>query len=231
MVNLREFAKDFENFLVSNNLFKPGYDSNHHWADKLIEAVDQAVYYTPESNMDGKWFADLFMLQLKYGNDFDMFGSYSELVGTTNKATSQFFTPMNVALMMNEIVMAGAEKKPGEPITIDDCCCGSGRFMVAHAYKHILTGKGEVTDYIYHNKDIEYKSVIFTLLNASLRGLTSIVEWGDTLAMTTNATFVTYPVPGTPWSKWDKYDANGVLQKPKKIVIKPEQPRKAEKSA
>ena len=195
----KNLEKDFELFLVGNKLWKPYHENEYSWIDRLGNLMDVAAKRTAEENKhlkddDIKWWLDLCILQGVYGKEVDIFGSYLEARSMTNFRNGQFFTPMNICDLMAELVLhdgEGAQKD--EPITVSDCASGTGRMMIAHA--NMAAGKAGYSPikFKYYNQDIDYKSFVFSTLNAVLRNLYSVNVWGDSLAVTERKVYFTIP--------------------------------------
>lgn len=90
----------------------------------------------------------------------------------TNKFRAQFFTPMNVAELMVSISIA-SNPLPEEPVVMNDCCCGSGRFGLAYHTKR-------PQDYFVFN-DLDQYAVKMTIVNMLLHGMQGVVAHQNTL--------------------------------------------------
>lgn len=186
--------KDFENYLIEAKLWDRWKDNPTKWIDRIGEKMERAIHRTGEENKsltedDLTWWIKLAQLQNYYGPERDIFGEYLELTNMTSQKNGQFFTPMSVCKIMSMITYSKPTKKP---TTVSDCACGSGRMMIAHSIV-AQENRDNPHNFCYYNQDIDYKSFIFTTLNAVLRNLASVNVWGDTLAMTKYKTYITIP--------------------------------------
>ena len=122
MENRNQFIKDFNNY-IDKFLNLNGKD----WKEVLKENV-----LKPDSN-NCEWFAELYLLQNKYGYDFDMFGTYLEEKKMTNTGLGQFFTPMHIAKLMSCLNFPSdiQDILDSKYITVSDPCCGSGNLISA----------------------------------------------------------------------------------------------------
>lgn len=188
---------DLENYLISNGLMLVNADYKLKWIERIGNKMEIAARRTREENEnltleDYRWMKELYNLQEYYGYDVDIFGEYLEKTDSTNFKAGQFFTPLSLCTLLSEITWEDNEKYPVE---IGDECSGTGRMMIAHSLvARRRSEKYHCMDYIYYNKDIDYKSMIISTLNASLRNLWSVNTWGDTLAVTTNKIYATIPL-------------------------------------
>lgn len=196
MFSGNNLVKDFELYLEKNNLWRMYHDNKYKWIEALGQRMDVAAKRTAEENAkltdeDVSWWIDLCKLQKAYGNDIDIFGSYLEAKGLTSQQNGQFFTPMSICLLMVQI--SGIEIPGQTPMKVSDCASGTGRMMIAHAKAASEKEGYSLIKFEYYNQDIDYKSFIFSTLNASLRNLWSFNIWGDTLAVTQRKCFFTLP--------------------------------------
>lgn len=98
----------------------------------------------------------------------DVYMNY--LSGTMKKQwTGQFFTPMHICELMARITAPG--ENGGE--TIMDCCCGSGRMLLA---SHIV----HPGNYCYA-QDMDRICCLMTVCNFIIHGVRGEVLWGDSL--------------------------------------------------
>lgn len=206
--------KDFEEYLIESRLWIRYNESETDWINKIGTKMDQAAKRSAEENAhlkedDYLWWVNLVRLQDFYGFDRDVFGEYLEIKGLTSQKNGQFFTPMQICNLLSALTEDNTETKGIK--TVSDCCCGSGRMMIANASKK-RKNKGYINqETIYYNQDIDYKSFVFTTLNASLRNLCSVNVWGNTLTVTENKVFVTVPTH-LGWAQWfDKEHENHKL--------------------
>lgn len=199
VINPQKLVKDFEEYLVKTKLLNSlhdGYGSTK-WIDQLGKNMELACQRSAIENRELtadeiNWVTELMMLQSKYGEEVDLFGSYLEEVGQTSIKNGQFFTPMSLAIALARLV--GVQNKPGEVITVSDCASGSGRLMIAHALEAKKCKDYTPMDFVYYNQDIDYKSFLCSTLNASLRNLASFNVWGDTLAVKERKIYMTIPM-------------------------------------
>lgn len=100
--------------------------------------------------------------QIKTDTDYyDLFGTFYEAEGLTNKHFAQFFTPLPICQFMAQIV------DPQSKASFSDPCCGSGRFSLA---------TNSVTLGLFHVLvDIDYTCARMAALNLTLHGINGIV--------------------------------------------------------
>ena len=103
---------------------------------------------------------------------YDFLGTWWENdVNMTNKFKAQFFTPVDVCDIM--VALTVGDDTEGEPKTMYDCCCGSGRFGLA--YHHYRP-----KDYFFFN-DLDQYAVKMTILNMLFHGMQGVVAYMNTL--------------------------------------------------
>ncbi len=113
---------------------------------------------------------------------FDALGTIYEYIVITKGKSSmlgQFFTPQIIAHLMASLLHLSPED--GKQQTVCDPCCGSGRTLLAAG---IMYGS-ERWRQMFFGKDIDIVSVKMTTLNMWLNIMPSIIEHGDTMAVTT----------------------------------------------
>lgn len=102
---------------------------------------------------------------------------YEDILGeffmrnVTMGKNGQYFTPEPVCRLMAKITSGNDEGK-----TVDDCCCGSGRMLLAHA----CNSKNPHSKTYYAN-DIDLICVKMCLLNLLLNSLSGVVTCGNGL--------------------------------------------------
>ena len=89
----------------------------------------------------------------------------------TNKFNAQFFTPLGVCDVMCQLTLD--ESMGSESRVMYDCCCGSGRFGLAHHYYR-------PQDYFFFN-DLDQYAVKMTVLNMLVHGMRGVVAHMNTL--------------------------------------------------
>ena len=125
------------------------------------------------------YFNDLFQAYLrgmqkalKTRDYFDFLGEWWESdVNMTNKFKAQFFTPIDVCMLMEELTIN--DDMTEEPQTMYDCCCGSGRFGLVH---HHLRPQ----DFFFFN-DLDEYAVKMTIVNMIMHGMRGVVAHMNTL--------------------------------------------------
>ena len=104
----------------------------------------------------------------------DPLGDLFEQAITYGEA-GQFLSPMSLCRLMARLELQDVPADLGRRPSIADCCCGSGRMLLAAA---------EVRrDAEFHGQDVDLRCVRMTALNLALRNLRGIVIWGNTLAV------------------------------------------------
>ena len=126
------------------------------------------------------WFGELLTAYIK-GMDkaletqpyYDFLGEWWESdQNMTNKFKAQFFTPIDVCRLMEELTVTNLDDTPR---VMYDCCCGSGRFGLVH---HHLRPQ----DYFFFN-DLDDYAVKMTLLNMVCHGMRGVVAHMNTLTL------------------------------------------------
>lgn len=87
-------------------------------------------------------------------------------VAITRGEHGQFLTPESLCTLM-------AELSGPEGATVHDCCCGSGRLLLAAAQVN--------RNRLFIGQDIDLRCVKMTAINLALRNLYGYVIWGDSL--------------------------------------------------
>lgn len=132
--------------------------------------------YTPE---EYGLFGDLFHAyigtmhtELETRPYYDFLGEWWEAdQDMTNKFNAQFFTPMSITDLMCQVTL---DPKLGEqPKVMYDCCCGSGRFALAHHHYR-------PQDYFFLN-DLDQYAVKMTIVNMLFHGMQGVVAHMNTL--------------------------------------------------
>lgn len=103
---------------------------------------------------------------------YDFLGEWWESdVNMTNKFNAQFFTPIQICELMEELTITKDMTK--EPMVMYDCCCGSGRFGLVH---HHLRPQ----DFFFLN-DLDEYAVKMTIVNMIMHGMRGVVAHMNTL--------------------------------------------------
>lgn len=131
-------------------------DQEYEWFGELLTAyikgMDKALETRPYYDFLGEW----------WESDQNM----------TNKFKAQFFTPIDVCRLMEEVTVTDLDDTPR---VMYDCCCGSGRFGLVH---HHLRPQ----DYFFFN-DLDDYAVKMTLLNMLFHGMRGVVAHMNTLTL------------------------------------------------
>lgn len=153
--------------------------------DNFIEFLDYTLFFFCENptekqiesfNSKNERF-DLFkkaMLLLGDGSeDFtDILGEFF-MCNVTMGRNGQYFTPEVICELMAKMVSGDDDEKR---LSIDDCCCGSGRMLLAHAknskHPHNKT---------YYANDIDIICSKMCLINLLLNSLSGVVTCGNGL--------------------------------------------------
>ena len=125
---------------------KRGCDSISHAFGTLVQAMEET-----RNDILG----DLFQGAITYGE------------------AGQFLTPEPVCEMMARMTIDEAETGEGERKTVYDCCCGSGRMLLA------VAGLKPYWEFI--GQDIDLRCVRMTAINLALRNKYGYVIWGNSL--------------------------------------------------
>ena len=154
--------------------------------EQVLDLLKKGVDFTPEKAEEyaesgvHEFFYKLVSIHREFFklNPFgDMFGEYLTDNEMLNDRAGQFFTPMNVAQMMAEMLNAVTE----EFNRILDPASGTGRFMLRTAKQYHKAGAGY--NFLFTNIDIDSRMWTFTTMNAILHDIPSINIHGDTLAL------------------------------------------------
>lgn len=118
--------------------------------------------------------AELVMAMEKTGAD--ILGDFFE-GAITHGENGQFFTPEPLceAIARMTIGEDPPEKPDGEPLTICDPACGSGRTLLAAARL--------VPNASLYGCDVDHRCVMMTTINLALNGLRGYVVWGNSLSL------------------------------------------------
>jgi len=130
------------------------------------------------TDQEYEWFGELFTAYMKgmqkalEDHDYyDFLGTWWESdVNMTNKFRAQFFTPLDVCVLMEELTVTDLGESPR---VMYDCCCGSGRFGLVH---HHLRPQ----DYYFFN-DLDDYAVKMTIFNMLFHGMRGVVAHMNTL--------------------------------------------------
>lgn len=123
--------------------------------------------YEDVSTPDGKWGDPL-------GHFFE---EHSSQFGRS--AMGQFFTPVTVCEFMAQIVTIDADADGDRTETVNDCACGSGRNLIAHA----RVNPQNRLNHIYVGQDLDRRCVLMATINMVMYGLRGYVIHMDTLRM------------------------------------------------
>jgi type I restriction enzyme M protein len=103
---------------------------------------------------------------------YDGLGEFYEAIASHSKASrlGQFFTPPALVEMMAQILGMN-EKITGK--TVNDCCSGSGRLLIAHHVHHVGN--------LYYGGDIDGICAKMTAFNMCIHGVRGQAICGDAL--------------------------------------------------
>ena len=123
----------------------------------------------------------------------DVLGEIFHDLELHNKWKGQFFTPINVCVMMSKMLFGNAEQlieKQGY-ITIDEPACGSGAMLIGMAQSL----KNKEHDYssrmLVRATDIDIRCIHMTYVQLSLLGIPAVVIHGNSITMETWDTWET----------------------------------------
>ena len=111
----------------------------------------------------------------------DFLGEVMTRMGATNKSTSQFLTPRNIAHMMGMVTFEGKKPVPGEIVNLSDPCCGAGVLLIEGANAFIDAG-GRQGDILIRAEDLDYNAFNICFVQLSLLGFPAIVTRMDSLS-------------------------------------------------
>ena len=182
-----EFEKIFENLCKQ-------YDPNVVFNEFLDYCIDINLFTTTNQNLDFKgreeYYFQMFQEWIKITNEaltnnknysasngwYDYLGIfYENTVQSKYKAGTrgQFFTPHNVCQVMTELTML--EEKDYTNQLVNDCCCGSGRFLLAAHTLH--------PEAIMIGADLDEVACKMTVLNFYIHGVRGSVINQNTLSL------------------------------------------------
>lgn len=165
--NKFEVFKDYLNIMVDNFTI-PDQEPEFKQHNK----------YTEEEH---KYFTELFIEHMKImqkeldRRDYcDFLGEWWEAdANLTNKDTEQYFTPSDICSVMSELTLINEEENTKGTCVMHDCCCGSGRFALAHHSKR-------PQDWVFL-VDIDEVAVKMCLVNMLFHGVRGVVAWGNAI--------------------------------------------------
>lgn len=123
-------------------------------------------------------------LILMYSEEYeikDVLGEIFETIGANSKVRSQFFTPMHIAEMMSETILAEDEIKNNKFISIKDPACGSGVLLLGVA-DYLNTNEIDYKNKIFvEAQDIDFTCFCMTYIQLSLYAIPGRVILGNSL--------------------------------------------------
>lgn len=155
------------------------YLTHSSMQDILTEACDKSrPYFTVLLS----WLTDV-SKSMDNGKWCDFFGQmYEQMFQSRVKAsrTGQFFTPDSISDLMASVT---ATRQADSSVRVNDCCCGSGRLLLAHYMQHSSPQHcGQAVAY-YVAQDIDLVSCKMCALNMMAHGMVGEVHCQDTLLM------------------------------------------------
>lgn len=150
------FPKDFQAMITAkNDMIKDFKDEEIIRFQEIITLLGEAT--TQEDGTPAYYDAlgDLFMTCISSNN------------GGKGR-NDQFFTPQYVS-----DVMAKIQGNMKEAKSVSDCCCGSGRMLLATAKQN--------PDMLFFGSDIDHLCVKMCVVNLTLNGLEGEIVWGNPL--------------------------------------------------
>lgn len=160
--------------------------------DPYLEIVNKYDNDRPEGERPIDYYTEAFGA-LQSGmqqTDADLLGVVYETYGMSSDAFGQYFTPHNVSEMMAEMQLQALDRKEvgqrraaGDPVTVKDPACGSGRLLVVAAQ--------EYPDAVYYGVDKSETCAKMTALNLCLFNVDGYAVHGDALAMDAYQTWAT----------------------------------------
>lgn len=191
----KSFAANFESFLDSC-LFIFNEQPTQEQAEKF-----KAAWYANDN------FSQAIELVGEGSEDYtDMLGEIF-MDNVSHGAKGQFFTPQNICELMAEITQQDSDK---EMETVSDCCCGSGRMLLARL--KICREQGRQCRIIAN--DLDMTACKMTLLNLLLQTAEGVVTCGDALRNETQRAFFVrrqvapYRLPKTYISTFKEINTN-----------------------
>ncbi len=145
------FMRDDKHYLEIVNKYNNHQEKGKRDIDLFCNLTGELIVLM-EENLKQDVLGELFMLKISHG------------------ARGQFFTPTHISECMAELT---GNKKDKENPVVNDCCCGSGRLLLAYAK---INHKS-----LFVAQDISPTCVKMTLLNLFLNGLNSYCMIGNPL--------------------------------------------------
>ncbi len=123
------------------------------------------IDYEENSNEEGSW--------------CDVLGEYFETNNSDKQASrsGQFFTPDSICRLMAEMTDSANDEVGIK--SINDCACGSGRNLIAHARQRPMN----IYSSYYIGQDLDYRCVKMCVLNMVMYGMTGMVIHMNTLSL------------------------------------------------
>lgn len=173
-------------------------------------------------------FGKLFMIHREFSKKHpfrDMLGEYLQEYGRLNPVAGQFFTPYNLCDFMVRMTLSTVDMT-GEPKTIYDPACGSGRFMLSTA-KHYAKEVGTF-NFLFTNIDIDPRMFTCCTMNAILNGIPSINIHGNALGTRYWDAYAVIPT-NIGVGSWHKLDPEALMIKHKAMIERSRQPQGMER--
>lgn len=213
------------------------YDPNRIFDEFLDYCIDINLFTTINQNLNfegrEKYYFEMFKEWINITNEnltgngwYDYLGKfYENIVQTKYKAgvNGQFFTPADVCQLMVDVTIE--PEKDYSNTFVNDCCCGSGRFLLA--------SHNRLPDSIMIGSDLDIVACKMSVLNFYIHGVKGSILHQNTL---TGETFACWKVNnylgyGLPLphiqlcNESEVYDFFGVKQADKKVELQDEIPK------
>ncbi len=193
--------------------------------EQVRNLLAKAVEFTPEKAEEYTETNEFFWTLVAIHREFfklnpfgDMFGEYLTDNELLSDRAGQFFTPINVAQMMTDIL---STVNTEEFNRILDPASGTGRFMLRTAKTYHKAGAGY--NFLFTNVDIDPRMWTYSTMNAILHDIPSINIHGDSLALKYWGAYVVVPtnsgqdgMPGL--GLWYKADHEKLMEQHKAIL-------------
>ncbi|WP_158295119.1 N-6 DNA methylase [Halorubrum sp. ASP1] len=132
--------------------------------------------------------------------DRPVIGDVYEEIGTRSDRLGQYFTPWNLCQLKAELITAGKDHdQSGDPVTISDPACGSGRLLIAEAKR--LHEEDPETPVIATGVDKDRTCARMAVINLAIAGVPGRIHHGDSLSMDFHRTWLIDPTTAGPTVK------------------------------
>jgi len=112
----------------------------------------------------------------------EFFGEVAAELNILQAGAGQFFTPVHVCQMIAKMTVELAEDPKGEPVSIGDPACGSGRMLLEAARAYADAGQEPGDRIVVCGTDISQVCYQMTTLQLWAAGIPAVTFWGNSLS-------------------------------------------------